>query len=64
MEAFVSIMKASLKQMHLQDQKRESREKKKHQYWQEDIFNKKHTFSHSESACGEGTVYDVDFSLK
>ena len=42
-DACASILKASLRQLHLQDQRRESREytKRKHDYWQEDIFTKR-----------------------
>ena len=42
-DACASILKASLRQLHLQDQRRESREytKRKHDYWQEDILTKR-----------------------
>ena len=57
----IIILKISLKQLHFQGQKSESREytKRKHEYWQEDIFNKRQDVSNSESACEEDTVCGV-----
>ena len=57
----IIILKISLKQLHFQGQKSESREytNRKHEYWQEDIFNKRQDVSNSESAFEEDTVCGV-----
>ena len=57
-DACASILKASLRQLHLQDQRRESREytKRKLDYWQEGIFSKRQRVPISNLVSGSDRV--------